>query len=131
VGELTLSEIADAAKIVTAIVAAITAFGGVFVYFIKQYLKPINDRLDSIDNKLNNNNLELVDVKKDINQIKVDISSLTTKESCLETKISNNRNLDALLVKTLRLMLNDSDIEQRKLKSELDSYLIDEAVIKN
>lgn len=127
-GEITLNDLANAAKLITTVLAAITAIGTIVVYCMKQYMRPIIDRLDSIDNKLKDQNLELTDVKKDIEQIKNDVSCLNNKELNLENKMSNNRNLDALLVKTLRIMLDDSDNEQRKLKSELDSYLIDEAV---
>lgn len=120
-GGVTINDISEAAKLITTIIAAISALSGMFIFALKTYLKPIKTDLDNIQIKLSNQ-------KDDIDDIKVKVNNLTTQYDELKNKAVSNRQLDSLLVKTMLLLIDTTDPEQQRLKTEIDSFLINEAV---
>lgn len=120
-GGVTLNDLGEAAKLITTLMAGISAIGGMIVFIMKAYLKPIRTDLDSIKNNLSVQNNEITDIKNNV-------SIITSKYNELDAKSASNRKLDSLLVKTMWLLLDTNDAEQRKLKNEIDSFLVNEAV---
>jgi hypothetical protein len=127
-GDLTVNDIADALKLITIIVAGLGSISGIIAYILKLYLKPIKDSLDKQKEDIQEVKNDIQSVKNDLQVVRNDVAILTSRHNELEQKASNNRELDVLLVKTLRVMLSDSNNEQHSLKTELDNYLINEAV---
>lgn len=125
---ITLGQIADYCKIITAIVAGVGSIAAICGIFMRKYTDPINKTLEDIKESLNKQQQELQSVKNDMQSVKDNVQTLTNRHNEIENKVTNNRTLDALIVKTLRIMLDTSDVGQQALKTELDNYLIDEAV---
>lgn len=127
-GGITIDDIVETIKLITVIVAGCGSLGGVIAHGLKKFMAPINQRLDSIDANLTIQKNDIADVKRETCEIRRDLQELTNKHNDLEVKTAANRRLDGLLVKTLRIMLDESDESQKKMKSEIDGFLIDGAV---
>lgn len=144
-GGVTLSEIGEAAKLISAIIGACAGIGGIILFAIKPITKKLQDiqnelaahstSLTNIQNDVVINKTDLTYIKNDISEqkndimeIKEQVNILTTQYNELERKASANRQLDNLLVKTMRLIIDTNEPEQQAIKTELDNFLINQAV---
>lgn len=120
-GGITLNDIGEALKLIVAIISGVGTLGGIFIFALKNYTKPIMDKLNTMDVKMSTQ-------QNDIDDIKIKMNSLTIKYDELDRKSTSNRELDSLLVKTLRMLLDDNNPRQQAIKDELDNFIINEAI---
>lgn len=118
---ITINDIGEFAKLITTIIGGISAISGVIVLALKNYLKPIQTDLDSIKSDINQQKL-------DIDTIKSKVNRMDEQYNELNKKALSNRQLDSLLVKTMLILIDENDSEQQALKTEIDNFLIHEAV---
>jgi hypothetical protein len=125
--DITISQIADICKIISAIIVCFGGLAGVFKVIMDRYMKPVNDRLDRMEQALSNQSIDIQNNKHDTEDIKNSLNNLTSGYNELKKATKSNRELDELVVKTLRVLVESSG--NSEIKGELDAYLIHEAIV--
>lgn len=124
---MTIDDVVIIFKNIGIILGAVSAIGGLFTWLYKKITKSLNDKLDQLEQKINTMNNSLTTVKDDLAVVKSDVQVLSNRQTDLENKNTSRQELDKLIVKTLRVIVDDNTVHP-ELKGELDDYLIKHSV---
>jgi Tfp pilus assembly protein PilN len=124
---INMTTVIEIFKAIGIVIGACGGLVGLFSWVFKKLTQPINDQLTSIQTTLTQTQQDIQEVKDDIQSVKQDVATLSNRQTELEHKESSKSNLDTLIVKTLRVLVDESS-GHTDLSNELYSYLIEEAV---